>query len=189
MNTLREKELLRRIAEGDEVAFREVFNLYKDRFYAAALKMTRSSDLSEEIVQEVFVNLWLHRSGLAEVENPSSYLFSIVYHSISSHFKKIALEERMKEKISQKMTEGYRFTEEMIEEKESRLLLQNVIQQLPSQQQLIYKLSKQDGLSWNEIAEQVHISPNTVKDHLLKAIKYIREHFKEALLVSVWFFI
>lgn len=95
----------------------------------------------------------------------------------------------MKEKISQKMTEGYRFTEEMIEEKESRLLLQNVIQQLPSQQQLIYKLSKQDGLSWNEIAEQVHISPNTVKDHLLKAIKYIREHFKEALLVSVWFFI
>lgn len=106
IDNLHEKELLQRISKGDEKAFREVFDLYKKRFFAAALKMTRSPDEAEEIVQEVFVSLWMQRALLATVENPPSYLFTIVYNAISARFKKIALEMRMKQMIADKDSSG-----------------------------------------------------------------------------------
>lgn len=189
LDVLPEDILLKRIAQDDEKAFRIIFDRYKKRFYGAALKMSRSPDIAEEIVQEVFLTLWLRRSTLAEVENPASYLLTIAYNSISHQFRKMAREKRVKERLIERMSMSECSTEKIIEEKENRQLLQNIICQLPTQQQLIYRLSKQDSLNRNEIAEQLHISPNTVKNHLLKAMKYIKTHFKGALLVIGWFFI
>jgi len=189
LDVLPEDILLKRIAQDDEKAFRIIFDRYKKRFYGAALKMSRSPDIAEEIVQEVFLTLWLRRSTLAEVENPASYLLTIAYNSISHQFRKMAREKRVKERLIERMSMSECSTEKIIEEKENRQLLQNIICQLPTQQQLIYRLSKQDSLNRNEIAEQLHISPNTVKNHLLKAMKYIKTHFKGALLVIGWFLI
>lgn len=189
VDVLPEDILLKRIAQDDEKAFRIIFDRYKHRFYGAALKMTRSPNIAEEIVQEVFLTLWLRRSSLAEVNNPDSYLLTIAYNCISTQFKKIARERAVKERMSKRMAVSECATETIIEEKENRQILQNIICQLPSQQQLIYRLSKQDSLNRNEIAEQLQISPHTVKNHLLKAMKYIRAHFKEALLVIACFFI
>lgn len=186
---LPDTDLLKRIAQNDRKAFHHLFIRYKDRFYAAALKMTRASDTAEEIVQEVFVTLWQKRSGLQDVENPAPYLFTIVYNTISRHFKKLAAEKSMKEKMLEKAKKAENYTEQTILEKESRQWLQNIINQLPSQQQLIYKLSKEDGLSRQEIAEQLHISPNTVKNHLLKAMQFIRVHWGEVMMIMIWWMI
>lgn len=183
----REKELLQRISEGDEIAFRKLYDLYKERFYAAALKMTRSPDTAEEIVQEVFVSLWMRRTALLNIENPTSYLFTIVYNSISAHFKKLALEKMMKQKVSERMPEGECLTEDRLIEKENTQLLQHIIDALPPQQQLIYHLSKEEGLSREEIASRLQISPNTVKNHLLKACKYIRLHFSRVMMLIACF--
>lgn len=183
-----DKVLLKRIAqEDDKNAFRIVFDRYKDRFYAAALKMTHSPDTAEEIVQEVFVALWQRRSGLQDVENPVSYLFTIVYNTISRHFKKLAVEKSMKSKILEKAQRAENYTEQIVLEKESRQWLQHIINRLPSQQQLIYKLSKEDGLSRSEIAKQLDISPNTVKNHLLKAMQFIRVHWGEVMVIAALF--
>lgn len=179
----REKKLLQRISEGDEIAFREIYDLYKERFYAAGLKMTRSQDIAEEIVQEVFVSLWMRRSVLLNIENPDSYLFAIVYNSISAHFKKLALEKTMKQRVSERMPEGECLTEDKLIEKENTRLLQHIIDGLPPQQQLIYHLSREEGLSREEIASRLQISPNTVKNHLLKACKYIRIHFSKVMML------
>lgn len=185
---LPDKVLLQRIAlKSDQAAFRAIFDRYKDRFYAAALKMTHSPDTAEDIVQEVFVHLWLHRSALADIQNPVSYLFTTVYNTISQYFKKLAAEKNMKISFGEKTISSENTTEQNMAVKESRQWLQNIVNHLPSQQQLIYKLSKQDGLSRNEIAEQLNISPNTVKNHLLKAMKFIREHWGEAFLIVIWF--
>ncbi|TAM96610.1 MAG: RNA polymerase sigma-70 factor [Chitinophagaceae bacterium] len=181
----REKELLQRISEGDESAFREIYDLYKERFYAASLKMTRSPDIAEEIVQEVFVSLWIRRTALSNIENPTCYLFTIVYNSISAHFKKLALEKTMKQKVSEQMPEGECLTEDKLIEKENMQLLQHIMGGLPPQQQLIYHLSKEEGLSREEIASRLQISPNTVKNHLLKACKYIRLHFSKVMMLIV----
>jgi RNA polymerase sigma-70 factor (ECF subfamily) len=189
VDVLPEDILLKRIAQDDEEAFRIIFDRYKHRFYGAALKMTRSPDLAEETVQEVFLTLWLRRSSLANVKNPASYLLTMAYNNIANQFKKIAREKRIKESMIERTAVSECPTEAILEEKENRQLLHNIICQLPSQQQLIYRLSKQDSLNRHEIAEQLQISPNTVKNHLLKAMKYIKAHFKEALLLLGWFFI
>jgi RNA polymerase sigma-19 factor, ECF subfamily len=91
-----EKELLTRIAAGDESAYRTFFDLYKERFYAVVLKMTRSDIVAEEIVQEVFLNIWTKREKLVFIENPSSYFFTAVYRRVYSYYRNLAQEEKIK---------------------------------------------------------------------------------------------
>jgi RNA polymerase sigma-70 factor (ECF subfamily) len=176
-----QKQLFIQLAAGDEAAFRALFDLYRSRFYAVALKMTRSEYIAEEIVQEVFVLLWAKRTQLTTIEKPSTYLFTIVYNSIYAHFKKIALEKKAHQALSEQLTDLESPLEIILQNKENEQLLQRAIEQLPPQQQLVYKLSKQEGLSREEIAERLQISPNTVKNHLQEAIKFLRAYLERAL--------
>jgi|SRR5699024_6318925 len=180
-----DKDLLYDISCSDRKAFKILFNRYKERFYAAALKMTHSTHEAEEIVQQVFVALWQGRANLKNIDQPESYLFSIVYNTISRRFRKIAAEKDLKAKLLEKKPKAENYTEQIVLAKESRQWLQNIINRLPSQQQMIYRLSKEDGLSRKEIAERLEISPNTVKNHLLKAMRFIRGHWGEVTVI-VW---
>lgn len=179
--------LLKRIAEGDESSFRIIFDRYKTRFYATAVKMTRSADEAEEIVQEVFVNLWLRRRVLANVENPSGYLFTILYNKIYAHFKKLAAERQMMIKLGERTPESRCSVEEEFYLKETNRLLNELVGRLPPRQKQIYVLSKQEGLSRDEIAKRLQISPHTVKNHLQEAVKFIRLHLYKAMILFFYF--
>lgn len=184
-----EKRLFSRIADGDERAFREVFDRYKKPFYAAAIKMTRSGTEAEEIVQDVFVELWQRRDSLRGAERPASYLFAMVYHEIARHFRRQALERRIKQHVLEKAQPADESTEQLLELKDCESSLNEAIEALPPQQQLVYRLSRQEGFSREEIARQLHISPNTVKNHLLRALREIRTrlHYPLMLLVlMIW---
>ncbi|MEO6317074.1 MAG: sigma-70 family RNA polymerase sigma factor [Chitinophagaceae bacterium] len=180
-----DKMLFAKIAAGDLTAYRSVFDTCKAPFYSAAFKMTRSAYLAEEIVQEVFILLWTKRTQVAAAEKPSAYLLTILYNSIYSHFKKIAAEKNMKLAFLQNSSgQEAQPMEYILQEKENQQLLKDIIEQLPPQQQLVYKLSKQDGLSRIEIAGQLHISPNSVRNHLQEAVKSIRHYFKDKKAIS-----
>ena len=179
------KALFIQIAEGDTTAYRSIFDIYKAPFYSAAFKMTRSAYLAEEIVQEVFILLWTKRLQVAAAEKPVAYLLTILHNCIYSHFKKIAAEKNMKQLLLQN-SHGLeeQSMEMLLQAKENRQLLTEVIGQLPPQQQLVYKLSKQEGMSRIEIASHMHISPNSVKNHLHDAVKSIRHYFKDKKAIS-----
>lgn len=181
------KKLLSQVGEGNEPAFRKIFDFYKERFYAAALKMTHSTDIAEEVVQEVFVNLWINRSKVAAANNSESYLLTMLHNCIYAHFRKLAIEKVMKRKIGE-LTAS--IAESPVEEellaKENRQILESVISQLPPQQQIVYKLSRQQGLSRDQIAGQLHISPNTVKNHLLQATRFILDYYKTSASTFIW---
>ena len=167
------RTLLSRIAKGDEPAFRTLFEHYKVRFYAVSLKMTRSEEAAEEIVQEVFLSLWRNRQSLDSIESPDSYLFTAVYRRVYNFYKKQAIERKLLEAVSLSPTVSA-LTEETLLAKERARLINEAINQLPPQQQLVLRLSKQEGLSRNEIAEKLNISPNTVKNHLAEALKFLK---------------
>jgi RNA polymerase sigma-70 factor (family 1) len=185
-----EKAILVEIAVGNEYAFRKLFDLYKVRFYSVALKMTRSEEVAEDIVQDVFMHIWSKRESIVDVENPTSYFFTCVYRRVYQHYRKIALEKKLlRERYSIK--ESVNTTEEIILAHESENLVSQAIANLPPQQQLVFKLSKQEGLSRENIAFQLHISPNTVKNHLSNAIKFIRVFLRNSdasFLIIYWFF-
>ncbi len=168
-----EKSLLTQIAVGDERAFRKLFDLYKERFYAVILKMTGSDEIAKDIVQDVFMNIWSKRESLMNVDNLSAYLFTAVYRRVYHHYRKVALEKRLLQTAPQ-INESVNTTEEMILAHESNNLISRAVAKLPPQQQLVFKLSRQEGFSREEIAIKLHISPNTVKNHLADAIKFIR---------------
>jgi RNA polymerase sigma-70 factor (family 1) len=175
------------VGEGNEFAFRAAFDFYKERFYSSALKMTHSCEIAEEIVQEVFVSLWVKRARVAASVNPEAYLFAMLHNAIYSHFRKLALEKAMKNK----MKEAYDYidlnpVEDRLLAKQDMEMFESVISQLPSQQRIIYKLSRQEGLSRQEIASHLHISPHTVKNHLLQAVRFICVYYKTSTSVFIW---
>lgn len=180
------KTLLKRIAEGDEKAFREIFEYYKAPFYGAAFKMTRSAHLSEEIVQEVFVTIWLKRELIAAAHRPADYIFTILHNCIYAHFRKLASERKLKSKLAREHVESEDIIESLLLEKENKAILENVINQIPAQQRLVYKLAKQEGCSREEIAQRLHISPNTVRNHLAAAVDYLRNYFKKDPSIIIW---
>ena len=174
-----QKEMLRKIAEGDEKAFRVFFDLYRSRFYSVTFKMTRSDSLAQEIVQEVFMKIWQKRSTLPELINPDSYFFTCLYRRIFRHYKKFALERKLLQVIAESPS-FQNITDETIKANEIERLIRLALAKLPPQQQLVFKLSKQDGLTREQIAEKLQISPNTVKNHLAHAIQFIKSDLRTA---------
>lgn len=169
--------LFKRISEDDQTAFKDIFDRYKSRFYATAFKMTHSADQSEEIVQDTFVSIWTSRKALEKVENPAGYLYTILYNQIYARFKKIAADRLMKTTL-QKLPEAVEYSvAEKYNEKEANQFIEKLIRKLPTRQQEVYILSKQEGLSRNEIAKKLELSPHTVKNHLLEAVKFLRTNF------------
>jgi len=178
--------LLKQVAEGDEQAFRMVFDHYKEPFYATAFKMTHSVDIAEEIVQEVFVTLWVKRNFIGAAKRPEGYVFTILHNCIYSYFRKLVQDRQLKSKMEQEIEENENPIETLLLEKENRAILENVISQLPPQQKLIYKLAKQEGISREEIARKLNISPNTVRNHLASAVDYLRAYFKKSESAIIW---
>ena len=163
-----ERELLAEIASGNEKAFRKLFDSYKERFYAVAFKMTRSDEAAEDIVQDVFMNIWKNREHLLKVDHPSSYFFTAVYRKVYHHYRRLASERKFLQSASA-VKETENTTDEMVLAHEYKEWVSQAITRLPPQQQLVFRLSKEEGMNREDIARQLEISPNTVKNHLSNA--------------------
>ncbi|SIO55120.1 RNA polymerase sigma-70 factor [Chitinophaga niabensis] len=169
-----ERELLASVARADERAFEKIVHHYYPRLLPFVINITKTKYAAEEIVQEVFLRLWQHRHEHERIYNLSSWLFTIASNLSLTYIKRAALEGKLLKLIQLSQAESTLDAEERLNWKESGLLIHEAVQRLPPQQQLIYQLSRQEGLSNPEIAERLKLSPNTVKNHLVKAIQSIR---------------
>lgn len=172
--------LLKQISEGDDTAFRQIFDLYRDRFYGVAFKMSASAYIAEEIVQEAFISLWKGRRSVSNVEKPSSYLFSIFYRCLYQYYKREAVEQKLKRELA--ALEAKDETEDVVEKptrEDQYQLLEKAIKILPPQQAMVYRLSKIEGLSREQVAAKMGISSNTVRNHLAEAMKALKEFVRK----------
>lgn len=172
------KDWFRQIAGGDETAFRSLFDTYWEHLYSVALMLTKSEALAEDIVQEIFLKIWNKREELPEVEKPEAYLFIIARNHIYNVLKQRQREEQYRKHIIDWFEGAKENPENDLLFKESAALVQQAIGKLSSQQQTVYKLVHEQGLSYKEVAEQLNISPNTVKNHLVSSLKQIREFLR-----------
>ena len=164
------------IAAGDEAAFTQLFRHYDQRVYAFVLKMIRSETLAEEITQEIFLRLWMFRARLPNVEQPEAYIISMASNYTIDQIKKLLNERLLLHRLSQETNGGSRITQEQLNFRESQGLLQQIIDRLPDQQRRVFLLSRNEGLNYEEIGERMGISKNTVRNHLVEALKSIRQH-------------
>jgi len=168
------QECFQRLAKGDVGMFEALFEAYNKRVFGVALKMLKSPTEAEEIVQEVFLSIWQSRERLNKINNPEAYLFTITHNAIYTHLKKASRNEQLLNVILRHIARKQNITEEAVAARETERLISEAIQQLPQQQRTVFELSKQGGLTYHEIAELMHISPNTVRNHLSESMKAIR---------------
>ena len=174
-----EPDLCRRISAGDELAFREVFDRFHRKIYQFAFNFLKSKERSEEIVQDTFLSFWLYRERI-DVDQPiAPFLFTIARRTLTDAWRKAAVSERFREEVRLYMDGASNDTEEKVLMGELEQITQDALGKLSAQQQEVFALSRYEGLSYDEIAERMHISKNTVKYHLVNALKVIRTHFSE----------
>ena len=178
-NQYNESELLGLTASGDGNAFRKIYNNYSNRLYAYSLRITEKEDLAEEIVQDVFIKIWTNRAELTAIDRFDSYLYVVARNHCFNSLKRIAREAVILKELSKGMTELHNEHEEAIIHKEYLKILNDSVSKLPPQQQLIYNLSRNSGLKYDEIALTLNLSKNTVKAHLKKALYSIRSNFSK----------
>jgi len=187
---LNEEQLFKQLSEGGERAFETIYHHYIKRLGPFVDKMVRSPELAEEIVQDIFVQLWINRHLLTDVKHPTSYLFNMATNKTLDHLKKIANNSKLMDRIAYRSSEISNETEERLIFRESAQIIEMAVASLPQQRKLIYHLSRNEGLTNEEIAERLQLSRQTVKNQLVHALKSIREYTeKRASVISVAAFI
>ncbi|WP_285010934.1 RNA polymerase sigma factor [Pedobacter faecalis] len=173
-----EKELLIRLKAGDKQAFESLYHRYKHRIAANLLRLLKSEELAEEILQDMFVRLWDRRSSINPEQSFRSYLFRVAENKVMDYYRRMARDKRMREKLTAAVSELYSHIEEDIFSKENSRLLQEAIDQLPPQRKQVFILCKMEGKSYKEVAELLSISPSTINDHLYKANLFLKAYFR-----------
>lgn len=181
-------ELIKRLKEGDIKAFDEIYRSYCNRLFGFVLNIIKQESDAEEIVQEVFVRIWSSRNKIDEFASFDSFLFTIAYNNTMSLLRKRVNEQKYLDHLKNIQKEG--FSNDIIDELHYQELHQRykqVINQLTPRQKEIYLLSREEGLTYKEIAEKTGISKNTVEIHMTKAINFIKNNLQKTLLINAFF--
>ncbi|NGM62079.1 sigma-70 family RNA polymerase sigma factor [Sphingobacterium sp. SGG-5] len=172
---------------GDEHIFKYVYGVYYDLIIQKVYRLCREIEVAEEIVQESFVQLFLHKEKLRDAAGIYPYLYIISKRQAISYFRRKISRERFREDLRHQWEEQSDESQQSMEGKDITRVIYDIIDQLPTQQRLVYKMNKFDEKSYHEIADAVGLSKNTVRNHIANASKIVR--FKLDNLFFLLFFI
>lgn len=182
-----ENEVLRHAAAGDERAFGILFNRYHQRLGNHIFRLTKSYELAEEIVQDVFLKIWIGRESLSEIQNFQAYLYVISKNHALSCLKKVAQEKTISTDFNETIYDVE--MEEAGEEHERYALIDEAIDHLPPQQRQVYLLSRHERLQYAEIAVRLNLSRETVKKYLQISSESISSYIRKKMIINVLFII
>jgi RNA polymerase sigma-70 factor (ECF subfamily) len=171
-----ETELLQQLVQGDADAFRQLYERYQGRIFLFAYRFTKSKNEAEEIVQEVFVRLWEKRGQIKIEKNFSNYILRVTKNLVLDGLKKAAYDKKLQQHIQTQMKALQHHDAEEMLQKELQRLYQQAVGQLSPQRKKVYLLSREEELSYDEIAERLGISKNTVRNQVSEALQFIREY-------------
>lgn len=173
-----DKELLDLLKAGKEEAFTEIYNRYWKRLLSIAYNLSRDKSAAQEIVQEIFTGLWVKQADL-NIEYLNGYLATAVRFSV---FKLIYRQKRRLEIESQiYIDELSTLSEDQIDARFTQEFINRVVEQLPEKCKLVFKYSRNAGLTIPEISIELGIAEKTVEGHLTKGLKTIRLSLKNSL--------
>lgn len=170
-------ELFQLISEGDETAFRQLFHIYVPHLRAMAFRITQNESVTEDIIQETFLRLWISRDKLKEIEQPRFWLHRIGLYQCFTYLRKQAVHHKAIANLTP--VETVFSPEEDMTYAFMRKQVGIAVQQLPPQAKRIYLLSREQGLKIPEIAAKLSLSPNTIKNSLVRSLHSIRGHLEQ----------
>lgn len=183
-----EKDLIKKLKKGDSFAFEVLFYKYRNKVMGFAKKMIPAQIDPEEIVQEVFVKLWLKREAVDPEKDFQSYLYSIAKNLVLDHLKS-AVNRKLYfvgEHFQQDLLDEESLDTSLIQETEEKL--QELINAIPERRREIFRLSRFEGLSYKQIAVRLNISENTVDSQIRNALTFLRKEFRKIVVLSFLYF-
>lgn len=172
-----EAQIIKQLCRADEKALKWVFDHYHRRIYQFALQFLKNESLSEEVVQDTFLKLWLNREKIKSNQPIAPYLFTIARRNVVDIYRQKIVSAKAMQHAYLVAELSRNYTEDQVLQRDVEKLMEEVMQQLTNQQQVVFRLSRVNGLSYEEIAEEMSISKNTVKQHLVAALKTMRTYF------------
>ena len=169
-----DRTLFQQIACDNECAFEEIFLRFRSGLFSYLLRFTKSTDEAKELTQDIFLKLWINRQSLSTVESPQHYIFTMARNRAIDFLRRAALDSRMRQDLWEVIKENRSTTEEQIFANDKCRLIDEAIYKLSLQKQIVFRLSRVEGLSHDQIAVQLNISKNTVKNHIVAAVKFIK---------------
>jgi RNA polymerase sigma-70 factor (ECF subfamily) len=175
--TYTETELCVRVAEGDEQAFLLLFKTFSPMIRPFARNITNSHADAEDIIQEVFVRIWLHRDRFPEIENLKSWIFTVAANECMKYMRqKLTYERKTGELLHRQPSPENATPLEYAQLNQISRLVKEAVEAMPSQRKKIYYLSRDHGMKPAAVAAALSLSVGTVKNVLSRALKDIRDH-------------
>ena len=176
------QEDLEELAAGSHQAFQRVFRATYPKVHAFALGFIKNEADAEDVAQTVFIKLWTKRAIVDKIQNVDTYLYTVTKNTVLNH-----LASRKALTIDIQSVRGIKnrdaTAQEQIEAQDLQLLIDMIVDNMPPQRQAIYKMSREEGLSNDEIAERLGLQKKTVENTLNMALRQIREMLKFLILL------
>lgn len=177
-NRSKDEFLVRELKDGSEKAFQKIYEHYLNDIFSYSMALVRSEEAAEEIVQEVFLRLWLNAETLVPELSLRSYLFTIARNLSFDFLRKAANSRKLREEIFYSGSALHDRTQEELIHAEYDLLRKKAIETLPPKRRRIYTLSREEGMSYEDISRELGISISTVKTQMSKALQSMKEYLQ-----------
>ncbi len=167
-------ELIDLLKEGNQAAFTEIYDRYKDVLHNYAYRWLQDRDAVKDAIQEIFTLIWTKRDSLFPSQNLSGYLYTSVRNGI---LRKIQQDKRTEEYISslqQHINNGENIADYKVRESQLKSIIEKEINALPRKMREVFELSRNEQLSHSEIAEKLGITEQSVRSHVKNALKILR---------------
>lgn len=180
-------ELLKAIRLGNEKAFAEFFKRYWRKVHAMAWQRVRSEDVTQEIVQDLFISLWKRREKL-DIQDVSSYLYISVKHRVLNHLESRLAKGSHWNEYRQYLTDSEETTQHTVAFNDLMNALEQAVNRLPEKSGKVFRLSFFEGHSVSEIADALKVSEKTIEYHLTRSFKKLRVYLRNYTLLSLTIF-
>ncbi len=180
--------LVQLLVKGDEDAFKQIFETYRDRLFIFIKDIIHSEQVAEELVLDVFMKIWLGRELLGEVENLQAFLYRVARNKAIDFFRVAAKDEKFKTELLKQFGDSSLHQESadhalVVKEYESSL--REAVSLLSPQRKEAWRLSREENMTHDEIAAKMQISPRTVNYHISEAKDFIRRHLAKNLDIAL----
>lgn len=170
------------------LAFDQIYEMFSHKLFSFVFRILKNEAEVDDIVQEVFVKIWESRNKLEDYKLLNSYIFTIAYNSSIDLIRKRISNSKYIELLRNSSTINFSPSIiSQIEFNELNIQVEKLISNLPDRQKQVYLLHREEGLTYPEIAKQLGISKNTVENHMVKALKYLRQNMDNSLLINMLF--
>lgn len=179
IENIEDNHLVIKIKDDNKEAFNLLYYRYCKKLYYFSLKYLHNSEEAEELVQSVFTSVWIHRKSLDVTLSVKNYIYRSAVNYIYNHLKKKAIRTQFIESELQKGEFQSNQTYDQVFFNDLEESINSIIKTLPSQQQQVFRLSRIESLTHEEIAQKLDISLRTVENHIYRALKIIKNKLKD----------